>query len=134
MLYSLTAFGGISQVSFHGEIYYTLFYILLLFRLDTGRKLNVHKTCLSRYSFGTYLEYLIWNNIYRLKLNLKFFYQSLVKNISHISENDSSLIKKPPKLRSAYEKYSNIYVLMNYIILIIYIKYILYILYIFILY
>ena len=36
----------------------------------------------------------------------------MLKNISHIPENDISLIKT--KLRSTYEKYSNVYVLYEY--------------------
>ena len=46
------------------------------------------------------------------KQNSKFLYQSLLKNISHISENNISLIKT--KLRSKYEKYSNVYVPYEY--------------------
>ena len=45
-------------------------------------------------------------------MNLKFFYQNLLKNISHISENNISLIKT--KLWSTYEKYSNVYVPYEY--------------------
>ena len=47
-------------------------------------------------------------NKHTIKTDFEVFYQSLLNNISHISENDISLIKA--KLRSTYEKYSNVYV------------------------
>ena len=45
-------------------------------------------------------------------MNLKFFVKFIIKNISDIPENDISLIKT--KLRSTYEKYSNVYVPYEY--------------------
>ena len=47
-------------------------------------------------------------NKHTIKTDFEAFYQSLLNNISHISENDISLIKT--KLGSTYEKYSNVYV------------------------
>ena len=41
-------------------------------------------------------------NKHTIKTGFEVFYQSLLKNISHIPENDISLIKT--KLRSTYEK------------------------------
>ena len=40
------------------------------------------------------------------------FYQHLLRNLSHIPENDISVIKT--KLQSTYEKYSNVYVPYEY--------------------
>ena len=41
-----------------------------------------------------------------IKTEFEVFYQSLLKNISHIPENNISLIKT--KLRSTHEKYSSV--------------------------
>ena len=47
-----------------------------------------------------------------MKTELEVFYQSLLKNLSHIAENNISLIKT--KLRSTYKKYSKVYVPYEY--------------------
>ena len=47
-----------------------------------------------------------------IKTEFEDFYQSLLKNMSHIPENDISLIKT--KLRSTYEKYNNVYMPYEY--------------------
>ena len=47
-------------------------------------------------------------NKHTIKTEFEVFYQSLLKNISHIPENDISLIKTI--LQSTYDKYSNVFV------------------------
>ena len=51
-------------------------------------------------------------NKHTSKTEFKVFCQSLLKNISHIPENDTSLNKI--KLQSTYEKYSNVYLPYEY--------------------
>ena len=51
-------------------------------------------------------------NKHTVKTEFEVFYQSLLKNISHIPQNGISLIKT--KLGSTYEKYSNVYMPYEY--------------------
>ena len=51
-------------------------------------------------------------NKHTIKTEFEVFYQSLLKNISHIPENDNSLIKTI--LLSTYDKYSNVYLPYEY--------------------
>ena len=63
-------------------------------------------------AYGLEQNILVKLNKHTIKTEFEVFYQSLIQNISHIPENDISLIKA--KLRSTYEKYSNVYVPYEY--------------------